>query len=117
MIHNARNKLSNHGDKIIPFSIDKTETGECVSFNHREIINLLLHTCKLDTISRTRSMNLSLTSDSACITNNMHQFVVGLKIIDASAIDSLTNKLMWPRLEIDAGLNALLLGNKQLKHM
>ena len=97
MMLNGYNKLSKYGEKIIPFPIEKTETGECVSFNQREMINLLLQTCKLDTITRRRSENLSLTSDGACVANNTHKVVVGLKIIDISAIDPLTNQLMLPQ--------------------
>ena len=96
-IRHLQNELYVDGDRILPFKIEKTELGECVSFNHMQIAKLLLATYKLDNSAKTRNINIAAASDGVCVTSNIYQFIVGIKIIDASSIDPLTKTLMSPQ--------------------
>ena len=96
--------LARHGNQIIPLLLEETEAGEITTFNISQLLNVVISAYELSQLAKNRSLNFATTSDGAEFTKNMHQVVVGFKVVDVSAIDPLTGesvklqsrKMCWP---------------------
>ena len=51
----------------------------------------------LDNVGRNRLLVFAINSDGAKMTNNLHQVVAGLKVVDVGAIETMTDKLIKPQ--------------------
>ena len=96
-IRNIQNLLNKCGQNLVPCTSMPTESGECVTFEAKQMLKVTIMTCKLNDVGKNRSLIFAVTSDGAKITNNLHQVVAGFKMCDAGATDPSTNRLIKPQ--------------------
>ena len=60
-------------------------------------MKVLIFTYELHNIRRIRSLVFAITSNGTKITNNLHQVIAGLKVVDVGAINPITNKFIKPQ--------------------
>ena len=51
----------------------------------------------LHDVGRNRSLVFAIASDGAKITNNLHQVIAELKVVDVGAIDPMTDEFIKPQ--------------------
>ena len=92
-LRNVQNILARCGNQITPLILEATESGESTTFNISQLLTVMISTHKLEQVAKNLSLIFATTSDSAKITNNTHQVVVGFKFVDVLAVDPLAVNL------------------------
>ena len=60
------------------------------------MLSVAIKACQLETIGNIRTFVFTVASDRTKITN-LHQVIVGFKVVDVGAIDPLNNRLVKPQ--------------------
>ena len=64
-IRNMQNALNKCGQNLVPCTSMPTEFGECVTFEAKQMLKVIIATYKLNDIGKTRSLIFAITSDGA----------------------------------------------------
>ena len=67
-----QNVLLKYTNRIVPFHIEETSIEECITFNIKQLLSVVINTYKLDNIGKVRSLIFAVASDGAKITNYLH---------------------------------------------
>jgi len=96
-IQNVQRILEKYARNLIPCKYQSTDDGECITFEAKELVRLVINSYQLNNIGKRRPLVWAVTSDGSKISNHLHIVIAGFKVVDIGAIDPITKKIIKPQ--------------------